>query len=111
MVKEQKRPADKPAYVMPAVCMGQAVLWHDSAGAAATAMAHVTAVGNDTVALAVLGEGFHNMLPKSGVRHYDHPDQDAIRNTDQGCWSYTLWDRQLLSRLAALEDLLAAATK
>lgn len=94
-------------YKMPDVRMGDTVLWHDSLGVPPTAMAFVTAVGKDTLSLAVLGPGYHNFLVKEGVRHINHPEKDMIRHADVGVWDYT--ERHKLNdyRLEMVEDLIA----
>ena len=105
--KEKAGPAaDKPVYLMPHVECGDAVLWHDGDEAEPTAMALVTQVGTDAVTLAVLGEGYHNFLVKTGVRHRDHPDKNAIRATDSGVWTHRTGFLKLLQRLEDMEEQL-----
>jgi hypothetical protein len=95
---------EKPAYQMPEIGLGRTVLWYDSLGAPPTAMAHVTAVGSDSVSLAVLGPGYHNFLVKEGVRHVDHPNKEMIRATDMGVWDYTEADKRLDRLLRLVEE-------
>jgi hypothetical protein len=109
-VKANNAPPGPPPYQMPAVEIGDSVLWHDSQGAAPTAMALVTAVGSDNVTLAVLGEGYHNFIVKTGVRHQDHPDKRLIEQTDSGVWSHRPGLLTLLERLEAALELLAEAS-
>lgn len=106
MAKAKAKAEPISQYRMPAVAIGDSVMWHDDATADPTAMALVTAVGSESITVAVLGEGYQNFIVRTGVRHIDHPNQELIRATDQGAWSRRPSDLELLDRLADLENKL-----
>lgn len=103
-VSEKDALPETPKYVMPAVEIGDSVLWHDGYGTPPTAMALVSMVGTDNITVAVLGEGYQNFIVKTGVRHRDHPNKQLIEQTDSGVWSHRPAHLDLLERLDLLES-------
>jgi hypothetical protein len=110
MAKKQTPETPDRPYAMPEVRVGDTVLWHDSQDEPPTAMALVTAVGNDNVTLAVLGPGYHNFLVKEGVRHQGHPDRPLVAAAEVGVWTHAPQYRRLLERVEALERFVSEFT-
>lgn len=87
MAKQKKAEAEQPAYVMPDVRVGTAVMWHPSQEAPADCMALVTAKSVDSVSLAILPPQSASFMVRDGVRHVNHPDRAVIAQSDEGVWS------------------------
>lgn len=86
-------------YAMPAVQVGQTVQWfYHYKGQHEPLAALVTKVSDRTLSLLVFHPGFHNGVPKDGVRHVSDPDRkalDAAASDDVGCWDFVPRDAEL----------------
>src|ERR1700727_784124 len=110
-VKKKEKVEEAPKYVMPAVEIGDSVLWHAGTGAPPTAMALGIAVGTDNITVAVLGAGYQNFIVRTGVRHKDDPNKQLIEQTGEGVWSHRPGWLKLLERLDFLEAVAGDETK
>jgi len=102
--------AARPEYAMPAVELGDVVLWHADPAEPPVCCAVVTEVGRESVALSLAHKNFFNLEPKDGVRHVGHPDTAIVRTTGEGCWSHTADRLSREARLAELEALVAGSS-
>lgn len=97
----------RPAYEMPAVAIGDVVLWNPGIPGesdAADVMALVTDVHTETIAVAPLHPGTYNFDPVEGVRHAEHHNKDAIRSSEVGTWRHRPSHLALLQRVRLLEE-------
>lgn len=77
-------------YKMPEVHVGQGVLWYDAGDINARPYAAiVTAVGDEAIAVWIIGPGAHNGMTRDGVRHVGDPNKRPESVTDAGCWDHT----------------------
>jgi len=120
--KTQKpgKPGAKPTapkaaeYEMPAVAVGDTVLWNPgvpSESDEADVVGIVTAVNTETVNVATLRPGTYNFDPMEGVRHADHPNRSAIASSEVGTWRHRPSHLALLARIDTIETLFDPAPK
>lgn len=102
--KEEAAPA---AYEMPAVGIGDVVMWGGDVANEPDCPAIVVRVYGEAVNVLVFHDGFHNMNSVDGVRHADHPDRMALKNSGSGHWRHRQSHQDLVDRVAALEAQLA----
>lgn len=77
-------------YKMPEVHLGQTVIWYDGGNIADRPFAAiVVGVGSETVSLAIVPAGSHNLMVRDGVRHVGDPNRRAIKIEDAGAWDHT----------------------
>lgn len=70
--------------------VGQIVWWYpDSNRNQRPSAAIVTAVGSDSVCLAIFSPVSYNLWLRDGVRHIDDPETRAPELLELGCWDYT----------------------
>jgi hypothetical protein len=79
----------KPDYEMPQVYLGEMVLWAEDPSHNFEVPAIVTLLNETSVSLLVFVPGYVTGIPKDGVRHYQHPDKQAILVAEQGCWKHS----------------------
>ncbi len=103
MPKVSEAPAP-PAQVfkMPAVALGQVVLWTYGPDGRDPCPAVVLSVGGRTVNLAVHVDGIKDHVLKTGVRHKDDPFLQTSPEHDSGVWDLTVRDRRIDAMLANL---------
>lgn len=78
------------SYKMPAVHVGQLVLWHPDANAPADyCPALVTQTWHDSVSLSVIRRDSRFLEPLDGVRHLTDPSARRLELRDLGAWSHT----------------------
>jgi hypothetical protein len=90
------------AWQMPPIRIGNVVLWSTGEGDDQPCAALVVGVGDRTIAVKKEVKG--HVLPENldGVRHRDDPAFLRSPDTVEGCWDYTLGDRELMSALDTL---------
>lgn len=103
-------------YPMPAVGLGDPVIWTDdpeNADPTKHCAAIVTAVFEEMVDLSVIQPDAATLDPKRGVRHLKDPNRTAITHAGQGVWFHRhniplAIDATLLERLDAIEAAVTA---
>lgn len=94
-----------PEYKMPPVSVGQVVLWFpygDKEQGKFAAL--VTAVGPETVCVAVHDPQMRDHLIRDGVRHASDPRCKEAERNECGLWSYTDHDLAQMELAAELRS-------
>ena len=95
------------AYSMPAVKIGDPVVWaHSKERINEGAAGFVTAVGNETVNLIFLPTDSRGGVPRDGVRHVGDPKNQRIES-DAGVFDLSPFHK----RVVAIEAALAKSSK
>lgn len=104
MAQNRNGTQHEPDWKMPAVQVGQVVLWNWNRGSKDPSPAIVIGVGNTTVNLAVHASGIKDHTIKSGVRHQDDPFLRTMPSHDGGVWLLTPRDERINAMLVAFEE-------
>lgn len=103
-------PASEKEFKMPPIEVGRSVVWYaDSRPDTEPSAAIVCVAKQNNVDLVVMDRDIINVRPRDGVMHVDDP-RVKIHPDERGAWDYTdedkrrmAWERDVESRLAALE--------
>ncbi len=98
-------PAKPSEFTMPAVEVGQVVLWSYGKGGA-TAAAVVTRVATRSCTLSVHVDGIRDHITKNGVRHCDDPFLQTHAILDDGVWDLTPRDKRINALLESFSGSL-----
>lgn len=102
--------SSKP-YKMPAVHVGDIVLWKHNVGSNDPAPAVVTKVGQAGIGVLMLPPDSRVGTPRDGVRHVSDPALATVLSSDTGVWDYTFSHYENADRLKDLEQAVAALLK
>lgn len=110
MMATKSAPAHRKTIIKRELSIGDRVLWYAHGQINnQPSVALVVEVFNGTGRLLVQSRGSITPFSKDGVRHIDDPfvknNNDAI--LESGAWDWTDNDKQIESRLAVLEELMA----
>lgn len=103
--------AGEREFQMPPISVGESVLWYSDGYANSqegAAAAIVTAVGERTVSLAILGKDAFSLRPEDGVRHVSDPGLSVQEERSRGGWDYSTEHLRMLSQLNGLKHQVAA---